>query len=152
VNIVHLQYMLHLTYTSHCRSVEHVINLYINERRTGDVTILDLKGKLRVGGNTLALHKSIRCLIAEKKSLILLDLTGVTFIDSCGLGELVASQVSVENSGGELKLVGLSETLRELFTATRLLAIFDAYQNEADAIQNFATTVSKLEKPQLVFA
>ncbi|MBC8030020.1 MAG: STAS domain-containing protein [Pyrinomonadaceae bacterium] len=128
-----------------------MINLYINERRTGAVTILDLKGKLRVGGNTLSLHKSIRCLISEKKSMILLNLSGVTFIDSCGLGELVASQVSVENSGGEMKLVGLTETLRELFTATRLLAIFEVFQNEADAIENFATTVSKLEKPQLVF-
>lgn len=129
-----------------------MINLYINERRAGDVTILDLKGRLRVGGNTVALHKSIRCLVGEKKNKIVLNLADVTYIDSCGLGELVASQVSVENSGGEIKLIGLTETLRELLTATRLLTVFDAYDSEADAIQNFAAQISKVEKPQLVFA
>ena len=143
--------MLHLTYTLRYRNVESVINLYINERRAGDVTILDLKGRLRVGGNAVALHKSIRCLVVEKKIHILLNLAGVTFIDSCGLGELVASQVSVENKGGEIKLVGLTEALRELLTATRLLTVFDAYENEADAIQNFVDNVSKIEKPQLAF-
>ena|SRR2546426_8636129 len=148
VNIVHLQYMLHLTYTVRYRSVKHVINLYINERRVGDVSILDFKGRLRVGGNTVALHRSIRCLVLEKKILILLNLAGVTHIDSCGLGELVASQVSVENSGGELKLVGLTETLRELLGVTRLLTVFDTYENEADALQNFADHVSRLDKRQ----
>jgi anti-sigma B factor antagonist len=140
--------MLHLTYTVRYRNVEHVINLYINERRVGDVSILDFKGRLRVGGNTVALHRSIHCLVLEKKNLILLNLAGVTHIDSCGLGELVASQVSVENSGGEIKLVGLTETLRELLGVTRLLTVFDTYENEADAIQNFADHVSRLDKRQ----
>ena len=115
-----------------------MINLYINERRTGDVSILDLKGRLRVGGNSLALHKSIRSLVVEKKTLILLNLAGVTYIDSCGLGELVASQISVENKGGEIKLIGLTETLRELLTVTRLLAVFKIYDSETDAIKSFA--------------
>ena len=77
-----------------------MINLYIDQRRNADVTILDLKGRLRVGGNAVALHRSIRSLVLEKKTQIILNLAGVTFIDSCGLGELVASQVSVENKGG----------------------------------------------------
>ena len=128
-----------------------MINLYINERRTGDVTILDLKGRLRVGGNTLALHKSIRSLVVEKKIQILLNFAGVTYIDSCGLGELVASQVSVENKGGEIKLVGLTAALRELLTVTRLLTVFNAYENEADAIQDFTDHVSSVDKSQLVF-
>lgn len=151
VNIVHPQYILHLTYTRHCRSVDYVINLYINERQAGNVTILDLKGRLRVGGNMLALHKSIRYLVLEKKSLILLNLADVTYIDSCGLGELVASQISVENRGGEIKLTGLTEALRELLTVTRLLTVFDVYENEADAIQNFADNGSKPGKSQLAF-
>jgi anti-anti-sigma factor len=129
-----------------------VINLYINERRVADVTILDLKGRLRVGGNAIALHRSIRSLILEKKTLILLNLADVTFIDSCGLGELVASQVSVENKGGEIKLMGLTDSLRELLTMTRLLAVFDTYEHEADAIQSFADRVSKVEKAPLAFA
>jgi len=98
------------------------------------------------------MHKSIRCLLSEQKKMILLNLTGVTFIDSCGFGELVASQISVENAGGEIKLVGLTDTLHELFSVTRLLQVFDVYQNEADALQNFVSAASQLEKPQLIFA
>ena len=129
-----------------------MINLFINERQAGDITVLDLKGRLRVGGNTVAFHKSIRHLVLENKILILLNLADVTYIDSCGLGEMVASQVSVENRGGEIKLVGLTETLRELLTVTRLIAIFDAYENEADAIQDFAAHVPRFEKSPLAFA
>lgn len=128
-----------------------MINLCINERRTGDVTVLDLKGRLRVGGNTVALHRSIRALILEKKTLILLNLAGVAFIDSCGLGELVASQVSVENKGGEIKLTGLTDALRELLMLTRLLMVFDVCENEADAIRKFADHVSPAERPHLAF-
>ena len=144
--------MLYLTYTLRCRSLKAVINLYINERQAGDVTVLDLKGRLRVGGNTVAFHKSIRHLVLENKLLILLNLADVTYIDSCGLGEMVASQVSVENRGGKIKLVGLTETLRELLAATRLLAVFDAYETEADAIQDFAEHIPRTEKSPLAFA
>ena len=144
--------MLHLTYTAYYRKVGHVINLYISERRAGDVTILDLKGRLRVGGNAVALHRSIRSLILEKKLLILLDLAGVDFIDSCGLGELVASQVSVEKKGGQLKLVGLTPTLRELFATTRLATVFNIFDSEAEAIQGFADDISRSTKPHSVFA
>ena len=129
-----------------------MINLYIDQRRNADVTILDLKGRLRVGGNAVALHRSIRSLVLEKKTQIILNLAGVTFIDSCGLGELVASQVSVENKGGEIKLIGLTDQLRELFRATRLLAVFDVYANEVEAIQSFADRDSSAEKATLTFA
>jgi anti-anti-sigma factor len=129
-----------------------VINLYIDQRRNADVTILDLKGRLRVGGNAVALHRSIRSLVLEKKTQIILNLAGVTFIDSCGLGELVASQVSVENKAGEIKLIGLTDQLRELLKATRLLAVFDTYENEAEAIQSFADRDSSVEKATLTFA
>jgi anti-sigma B factor antagonist len=128
-----------------------VINLYINERRSADVTILDLKGRLRIGGNAVALHRSVRSLILEKKTLILLNLAGVTFIDSCGLGELVASQVSVEKKGGEIKLIGVTDTLRELFELTRLLRVFDVYENEADAIESFGNEISRARKTPLAF-
>ena len=129
-----------------------MINLYMNERQSAAVTIVDLKGKLRVGGNTLALHQSIRSLLLENKTQIVLDLAGVTFIDSCGLGELIASQVSVENEGGEIKLIGLTESLRELFTVTRLLAVFDTYENEENAIQGFTERAENAAKAPLVFA
>jgi anti-sigma B factor antagonist len=100
----------------------------------------------------IALHKSIRALILEKKTMILLNLTGVTSIDSCGLGELVASQISVENRGGEIKLVGLSEALHNLLTVSRLLTVFDTYDDEAEALQNFTDHPVNDEKNKLAFA
>lgn len=100
----------------------------------------------------LALHKSIRSLLLENKILILLNLTGVTYIDSGGLGELVASQISVEKKGGEIKLTGLTETLRELLTVSRLMTVFDVYADESDAIQNFTDRPSTDEKSKLAFA
>jgi anti-sigma B factor antagonist len=114
-----------------------VVNLYIDERREGDVTILDLKGRLRVG-NTVAFHRSIQSLILEKKVLIVLSLAGVTHIDSGGIGELVAGQISARNKGGEIKLLGLTDELHRLLKKNGLMGVFEAYENEADAVGSFA--------------
>lgn len=114
-----------------------MINLYINERKVGKVTVLDLKGRVRIGGGTLALHKSIRRLVEEDKTEILLNLAGVTHIDSSGLGELISSHVTVQNKGGQIKLIHLTERLRELMTITKLLTVFDVYDDEPKAINSF---------------
>ena len=128
-----------------------MINLYIKERQAGDVTVLDLKGRVRVGGATVALHKSFRSLVQEEKILILLNLAGVTHIDSSGLGELISSHITVFNKGGEIKLVHLTETLRELMTVTKLLTIFDVYENEADALLSFRSHVLRVKESKLFF-
>ena len=128
-----------------------MINLYIKERQIGDVTILDLKGRVRVGGATVALHKSFRSLVQEEKLLILLNLAGVTHFDSSGLGELISSHVTVLNKGGEIKLVQLTETLRELMTVTKLLTIFDVYENEAEALLSFENHVLRVKESKLFF-
>ena len=114
-----------------------MINLYINERRVGEVTILDLKGRIRISGGTLALHKAIRCLVDEGKAKILLNLAGVTHIDSMGLGELISSHVTLRQKGGEIKLINLTERIQDLMTITKLLTVFDVHENEADALANF---------------
>jgi anti-sigma B factor antagonist len=128
-----------------------MINLYINQRRVGDVTILDLKGRVRIGGDT-ALHKSIRCLVEEGKTQILLNLAGVTHIDSRGLGELVSSHVTLSNKGGQIKLSHLTERLRDLMTITKLLTIFDIYDDEAKALASFTGEVLRIVEPQPFFA
>ena len=114
-----------------------MINLYINQRRVEDVTILDLKGRERLRGVTVALHKSIRCLSDEGKIQILLDLAWIKHIDSVGLGELVSSHVTLDNKGGALKLMHLTESVRELMTITKLLPVFDVYDDEAEALAGF---------------
>ncbi len=128
-----------------------MINLYINQRRVGDVTILDLKGRTRVGGTSLALHRSIHALLNEEKMQILLNFSGVTFVDSCGLGELVASYVTARAKGGDVKLLKVTESLRELMSVTNLLSIFDVYDNEEDALASFATRVLNIKSPQHFF-
>jgi anti-anti-sigma factor len=123
-----------------------VINLYLNERRIGVVTVLDLKGRVRISGGTLALHKSVRCLVDEGKTQILLNLSQVTHIDSSGLGELIASRATVTNKGGELKLSHLTERMREVMTITKLLTVFDTYNNEEEAVASFGSPVLRIHE------
>jgi anti-sigma B factor antagonist len=114
-----------------------VINLYINERRVEDVTILDLKGRERIRGVSLELYKSIRCLADEGKTQVLLDLAWVKHIDSSGLGELISSHVILDEKGGALKLMHMTESVHELMTSTKLLTVFEVYDDEPAALASF---------------
>ena len=125
-----------------------VVNLYIHERREGDVAVLDLKGRIRISGGTLALHRSMRVLVEEGKTKILLNLAGVTHIDSTGLGELISSYVTLSNKGGQIKLVHLTKRLQDIMTITKLLTVFDVYDNEADALASFTGHVLSVVEPQ----
>jgi anti-sigma B factor antagonist len=128
-----------------------VINLYINERRAEDVTILDLKGRERIRGDAVALHKSIRCLADEGKIQILLDLAWIKHIDSIGLGELVSSHVTLDDKGGALKLMHMSESLHELMTITKLLTVFDVYDDEPEALASFGGETLRIVEHQPFF-
>lgn len=128
-----------------------MINLYINQRRVGEVTVLDLKGRVRIGGGTVALHKAIRSLVEEGKTQILLNLAGVTHIDSSGLGELVSSHITLRDKGGQIKLAHLTERLRELMTITKLLTVFDVYDDEPQALSSFTGNVLRIVEPQPFF-
>ena len=121
-----------------------MFNLYINERRIEDVTVLDLKGRIRFTSLTGGLHKSIRCLVEEGRTRILLNLSQVTHIDPSGLDELIASRLTVSNIGGQIKLLHLTEQLREGMTTANLSALFDIYNNEYDAVASFKREVSRV--------
>ena len=128
-----------------------MVNLYINQRRAGNVIVLDLKGRVRIGGTSLALHRAIRCLADEGKTQILLNLAGVTHIDSTGLGELISSHITLRDKGGEIKLAHLTERLRELLVITKLLNVFDVYDDEPQALASFAGEVLRIVEPQPFF-
>jgi anti-anti-sigma factor len=128
-----------------------VINLYINERRVEDVTILDLKGRERMRGVTIELQKSIRCLADEGKIQILLDLAWVKHIDSIGLGELISSHVLLDHKGGALKLMHMTESVQELMTITKLLAVFEVYDNESEALGSFVGETLRIVERQPFF-
>jgi len=128
-----------------------MINLYINERQVDDVTILDLKGRERIRGVTIALYESIRCLAGEGKIQVLLDLAWVKHIDSAGLGELIASHVTLDNKGGALKLMHMTESVHELMTMTKLLPVFDVHDDEPKALASFVGETLRIVEPQPFF-
>lgn len=112
-------------------------DITITERQAGDVTVLDLQGKVTIGEGSVALRTTIRRLLGEGKNKILLNLGGVGYIDSSGIGELVSSYTAINKEGGQLRLLSLTQKLQDLLTITKLLTVFDAYDDEAEALSNF---------------
>lgn len=111
--------------------------LNINERQAGDVTVLDMSGKITIGEGSVALRTAIRRLLEEGKKRILLNLAGVSYVDSSGIGELVSSYTAINKEGGQLKLLNLTQKIQDLLTITKLLTVFDTYESEAEALNSF---------------
>ena len=112
-------------------------DINISERQAGDVTILDLEGKVTIGEGSVALRNAIRRLLGEGKTKILLNLGSVGYIDSSGLGELVSSFTAVNKEGGTLKLLNLTQKIQDLLAITKLLTVFDVFDDEASALASF---------------
>jgi anti-sigma B factor antagonist len=113
-------------------------DINISERQAGDVTILDLDGKVTIGEGSVALRNAIRRLLGEGKSKILLNLGGVGYIDSSGIGELVSSYTAVNKEGGTLKLLNLTQKIQDLLAITKLLTVFDVFDSEAEALSSYS--------------
>ena len=132
---------------------ETVSELGIRERHVGAVTILDSDGTLRIrlkfGGSSVPLEKAVESLLAVGKNQILLNLEGVQMIGAKGLGELVSSYVVVRDSGGEFKLLNLTSNARQLMLSTRLLAVFDFYESEGQAVESFGQKSVAVKSPSL---
>jgi anti-sigma B factor antagonist len=111
--------------------------LNISERQAGDVTVLDLSGKITIGEGSVSLRSAIRRLIEEGKKKILLNLGQVSYVDSSGIGELVSSFTTINREGGQLKLLNLTQKIQDLLAITKLLTVFDVYEDEATALNSF---------------
>jgi anti-sigma B factor antagonist len=111
--------------------------LNITERQAGDITILDMDGKVTIGEGSVALRNTIRRLLGEGKKKILLNLGRVGYVDSSGIGELVSSFTAVNKEEGSLKLLNLTQKIQDLLAITKLLTVFDVYDSEADALSSF---------------
>ena len=111
--------------------------LNISERQAGDVTVLDLSGKITIGEGSVSLRSAIRRLLEEGKKKILLNLGQVSYVDSSGVGELVAGFTTVTREGGQLKLLNLTRKIQDLLAITKLLTVFDVYDDEAAALNSF---------------
>lgn len=120
--------------------------LNIKERQAGDVTILDMNGEVRIGESGDAFRNIVRRLVGEGRKNILLNLAGVSHIDSSGLGELIASRLALNEKGGQVKLLHLTQRVRELMTITKLLTVFDVYESKSEALDSFKSPAPELEE------
>ena len=112
-------------------------NLQIDERNAGEVTILGIKGKL-ILDEVDVLRSKITSLVDQNRRKLLLDLGGVPYVDSAGLGEIVRCHTTVTRQGGQLKLLNLTKRIHDLMTITKLSNVFDTYDSEPDAVKSFS--------------
>jgi anti-sigma B factor antagonist len=113
--------------------------MQIEERSAGDVTVLDLKGKITLGEGDELLRDKINSLIQQGRRKVVLNLEDVPYIDSAGLGEIVRTYTTISRQGGSLKLLNLTKRITDLLSITKLLTVFDTYDSEADAVRSFSS-------------
>ena len=114
------------------------MSVKLNIRQVGDVSVVDVAGRITLGEGSSAMRDSIRDLVSKNQKKILLNLGEVSYIDSSGIGELVSGFTTVTNSGGQLKLLGLNKRVKDLLQITKLYTVFDVHEDEAAAIRSFA--------------
>jgi anti-sigma B factor antagonist len=113
------------------------VDVKISTRQVEDVTVIDVSGRITLGEETSALRQIIHDLISQGKKKIVLNLADVSYIDSSGVGELVAGYAAARNQGGELKLLNLTKKVHDLLQVTKLYTIFDIKDDEYMAVKSF---------------
>src|SRR4026208_2039106 len=116
--------------------------MQIDERSVGDGMVLDVKGKVTRGEGDEMLKDKVNSLVNQGHKKIVLNLAEVPYIDSAGLGEIVRTYTTVSRQGGSLKLLGLTKRITDLLSITKLLTVFETYDNEADAVRSFASSAN----------
>jgi anti-sigma B factor antagonist len=114
------------------------MSVKLTVRQVGDVTVIDASGKITLGEGASALRDELRELVKKEQKNILLNLSDVTYIDSSGIGELVSAYTSITNQGGRLKLLGLTNRVKDLLQITKLYTVFDVHEDESHAVRSFA--------------
>jgi anti-sigma B factor antagonist len=111
--------------------------LKIHTREVGHVTIVDIEGRIILGDELDRLRSAIHDLVGQDKKKIILNLAGVDYIDSSGVGELVGCFTTVRNAGGELKLLNLTQKVHDVLHVTKLYTVFDVRDDEFNAVKSF---------------
>jgi anti-sigma B factor antagonist len=112
-------------------------SLQITERRTGDVTILDLAGRVVLGEGDTPFRQAIDALVKEGRLKIVLNLKDVTYIDSAGVGVMVGKLVSLRRQGGDIKILTLVQRNLRVMTITKLVTVFEIFESEDEAVKSF---------------
>ena len=110
----------------------------ISERKVGDIIIVDIIGKMVASEDPGRLKDKVTSLVFQGNKKIILNLGNVSYVDSSGLGEMVACHGSAVRGGGEVKLANTGKKIKDLLIMTKLLTVFDSHDNEQDAIQSFS--------------
>jgi anti-sigma B factor antagonist len=113
--------------------------MQIHQRSVGDVTIIDLNGKMTLGEGDELLRDKVNSLIAQGQKKLVLNLADVPYIDSAGLGEIVRTYTTVSRQGGVLKLLALTKRIQDLLAITKLLTIFETFDTEDEALKSFSS-------------
>ena len=114
------------------------MSVKLTTRQVGDVTAIDVSGRITLGEGSAALREALRDLVSKGQKKVLLNLGDVSYIDSSGIGELVSGFTTVTNSGGNLKLLNLNKRVKDLLQITKLYTVFEVHEDEAAAIRSFA--------------
>ncbi len=113
------------------------MSLKISIRHVEGVAVIDLTGRVTLGEASGSLRDTIKDLVSKDDKNILLNLEGVSYIDSSGLGEIVGAFATVSNRGGRLKLLGLQQRVHDLMQLTKLYSVFEIFTDEPAAVQSF---------------
>jgi anti-sigma B factor antagonist len=113
------------------------MDLRATYRDAGVVTVVDIGGRITLGEGSALLRRTVRELLDQGRTKIVLNLADVNYIDSSGIGELVSAFTTVKNRGGDLKLLGLTKKIHDLLQLTKLFTVFDVYSDERTAIVSF---------------
>jgi len=111
--------------------------MQIEERAVGDVVVLDLKGRITLGDGDQLLKDKVNSLVNQGNKRIVLNLGGVPYIDSAGLGEIVGSYTTVSRQAGSLKLLNLTKKITDLLAITKLLTVFETFDSEDEALRSY---------------
>ena len=114
------------------------MSVKLSTRQIGDVSVVDVAGRITLGEGSSALRDSVREMVGKGQKKILLNLGEVSYIDSSGIGELVSAFTTVTNGGGQLKLLNLTKRVRDLLQITKLYTVFDVHDSEVSAIRSFS--------------
>lgn len=114
------------------------MSVNLNIRQVGDVTVVDVAGRITLGEGSSALRETLKEIVGKGQKNILLNLGEVSYIDSSGIGELVSGFTTVTNAGGKLKLLNLNKRVKDLLQITKLYTVFDVHEDEAHAVRSFS--------------
>jgi anti-sigma B factor antagonist len=113
--------------------------MQIEEKVQGDVAVIKVTGEITLNqGGDVLLKDKVQSLLQQGHRKLVMDLGGVSYVDSAGLGQLVQIHATAKNHGGSLRLANVTKRLKDLLVVTKLVTVFDSYESEAEAVASFA--------------